>query len=92
MKQLHLTAVVDLDDDLFQAAETKLKVRPAWTQLVETLKAAGFRFDSSVTIEETRGPVKTQRKPMPKITIVNPPARFSPEEIAERRAGLEPRE
>lgn len=81
MKQLHLTAVVDLEDDLFDAAATKLKIKPSWAQLVDALKAAGFRFDSSVTIEETRGPVKAQRKPTPKITIVNPLARNAePEE------------
>lgn len=73
MKQLHMCCMVDLPDDLFSAADTTSKVKPAWEALLKALKESALIHDAKITIEETRGPVRQQRKPLPKITIVNPP-------------------
>lgn len=58
MKQLHMCCMVDLPEDLFSAADTTSKVKPAWEALLRALKESGLVHDAKITVEETRGPVR----------------------------------
>ena len=69
-KQLCLSAIIDLPDDIFDAAEVTARVRPPWSQLCSELKQAGVKYELKQDEMETRtratagnGAARRGRKP-----------------------------
>lgn len=62
MKQLHLTALVELPEDLFEASEVICSVKGPWEAALDTLKnRPGLVFRDNAEVLEVRA--KTPRKP-----------------------------
>jgi hypothetical protein len=70
-KQLHLSALVELPDDLFDAGEIIASVKVPWYAALQTLKEKGVEFKHSQEVMEVRPkPVKRVRKPR---LVMTPP-------------------
>lgn len=67
MKQFHLSAVIDLPDDTFEAAELLSKIKVPWYAALQNLKDAGVKFEHKNEVLETRAKpapgAKRGRKP-----------------------------
>ena len=59
-KQLHLSVIVDLPDDVFAAARATDTLATPWEQLVAQLKNAGIKHVHTCETLETRA--KVERK------------------------------
>lgn len=62
MKQLHLSVILELPTNLFEAAEATTKIGEPWEALLSALKATNAKY---VTKEETldaRAPVERARR------------------------------
>ena len=73
MKQLCLSAVIDLPDDLFEASEVTLSVKVPWYAALQQLKEKQVEFKHSQEVLEVRPKAKTTRK-QPRLVPVNPEA------------------
>ena len=60
-KQLHLSVIVDLPDDVFAAARATDTLATPWAELVNQLKAANIKHVHTCETLETRA--KVERKP-----------------------------
>jgi hypothetical protein len=64
MKQLLLSAVIDLPDDLFDASVIIQSVKVPWYAALQTIKEQGAQFKHSQEVIETRAKAtRTPRKP-----------------------------
>ena len=60
-KQLHLSCIIDLSDDVFGAAETISSVRQGWNGLLDALQESKIKHVHTCETLETRA--KVERKP-----------------------------
>ena len=60
-KQLHLSVIVDLPDDVFAAARATDTLATPWAELVNQLKAVNIKHVHTCETLETRA--KVERKP-----------------------------
>lgn len=79
-KQLCLSAIIDVPDDFFDAAELTTRIKPSWQQLCSELKQAGVRYEVKQDLIETRAKsvagsgAKRGRKPKPNADGAQQPA------------------
>lgn len=71
MKQLALSALVDLPEDRFEAAGLTFKLSAPWLALLRELDTAGIKYQANVDEMETRNKGGRPRKP--RIAAVPPP-------------------
>jgi len=67
-KQLHLSAVIDLPDNIFEASEAIQSVRVPWHAALQTLTEKQVQFRHTEEVMETkaalkRSPRKAKQKP-----------------------------
>lgn len=75
-RQLYLTCMIDLPDDLFEGAAVTQLAKPAWGTFLATLKEdSSLKFDAKAEIVETRAARKKiaavpKKKPMTPVETV----------------------
>jgi hypothetical protein len=62
MKRLCLSAVIELPDDVFAAADVFASVKTPWNTALQNLKASGVKFEHSQEVMETKTKVTRKRK------------------------------
>lgn len=71
MKQINMTCLVDLPDNLFEEADMTLKVRPAWEAFLSSLRGTGVEYSVKLDIVTLDSPRKRSGKiaPTPRVTL-----------------------
>ena len=60
-KQLHLSCIIDLSDNVFEAAKTTSALANPWAEMLNQLEAANIKHVHTCETLETRA--KVERKP-----------------------------
>jgi hypothetical protein len=71
MKQLCLSAIIELDDDLFASSEVIRSVREPWSRMLAVLSDSGVPFKHSQEIMDIR--TKAKRAPRKPKLVMTPP-------------------
>jgi hypothetical protein len=71
MKRLCLSAVIELPEDVFAAADVFASVKTPWNTALQNLKASGVKFEHSQEVMEVRA--KATRKPRKPRLVETPP-------------------
>ena len=72
MKQICISCVIDLPNDLFDAAQHTVKFQPLWAALLKGLDAAGIKYTVQVDVGETRkAPARRGRKPRERLPTLD---------------------
>jgi hypothetical protein len=71
MKRLCLSAVIELPEDVFAAADVFASVKTPWNTALQNLKASGVKFEHSQDVMEVK--TKATRKPRKPRLVETPP-------------------
>lgn len=74
MKQINMTCLVDMPENLFEQSDVALKVKPAWDAFLKAIEAAGVNYSVNLDVMVAEGPRKRSGKPAPKQPNVLPVA------------------
>lgn len=78
MKQINMTCLVDMPEDLFEASALAVKVKPAWEALLSALKEAKVPCSTKIDVIVLDGPRKRSGKAAPNkpqvLPVADPPS------------------